>query len=193
HSIEARVLGGTGAVGAVLFGLFLAAAAVICLRSARTRGEVAVGVSAFAMLTYWFVHGSVDWLWEFPAVTAPVLAVVAATASAHRAESRDQRAERARGRRLVPIAAGIGVAAVLLVPAWLAARETALAVGSWRSDPGRAYGRLENAAWLNRFSDEPYVLAGTIAERERDWPRAEHYFTLALRRTPSNWYSQLEL
>jgi hypothetical protein len=193
HSIEARVFGGTGAVGALLFGLFLVAAAAICFRSARRRREAAVGIAALAMLTYWFFHGSVDWLWEFPAVTAPVLAVVAVTASAHEAESRDRQAGGGLGWRWVPIWGAVALAALLLVPAWLAARETALAVGTWRSKPTSAYAQLDNAAGLNRLSDEPYVLAGTIAERKRDWPRAAHYFTLALRRVPSNWYSQLEL
>jgi len=37
------------------------------------------------------------------------------------------------------------------------------------------------------------VLAGTVAERRRDWPRVEQFFTSALERTDDNWYSRLEL
>jgi hypothetical protein len=196
HSLEARLLGGTGAVGFALFAVFLAAAAWQTISAARRRfGDpfAAVGSAALAMLAYWFAHGSVDWLWEFPGVTAPV--VVAVACCSRRSERERRRVLPAfvrHGRRFVAVAAVV-VSALLLAPAWIAARDIASATASWRTDLAGAYGRLQDAASLNRLSDEPYVVAGTIAERRRDWPEVERQFARALARNPQNWYSHLEL
>ncbi len=181
-------------MGTFLFAVFLSAAlwqAVAAARS-RTGSASAVGTTAFAMLAYWFTHGSVDWLWEFPGVTAPV--VVALAACPGRGDP-VRRTARVRGGRLLKYAAaGVAVVAVVaLAPAWLAARDVAVASSSWRSDFAGAYATLDRAAELNRLSDQPYVVKGTIAERKRDWESAESAFRQALLRNRRNWYSQLEL
>jgi hypothetical protein len=144
------------------------------------------------MLVYWIAHGSVDWLWEFPALTCPVVAVVACATVAEESV-RPIALSSLRHRLSVAALALASVASlVALVPAWLAARDTALAVRVWRADPTTAYARLAHAARLNRLSDQPYVIAGTIAERRRDWPTAQNFFGRALARNDTNWYSRLE-
>jgi hypothetical protein len=190
HSLEASLFGGTGVVGFALFAIFVGAAGLICLRATRSRlpGRSTAGLAVFAMATYWFAHSSVDWLWEFPALTGPALAVVACLDSC---EGLERRAARVRGRPLVIGAAAL-FAAVALVPAWLAARETSLGAHEWRTETAQAFADLDSAARLNRLSDQAYVIAGTIAERRRTWQLAERYFSLALRRNRSNWYSHLE-
>jgi tetratricopeptide (TPR) repeat protein len=45
---------------------------------------------------------------------------------------------------------------------------------------------------LNPLSDEPYLLAGSIALRYGDLRRADHEFALALGRTPGDAYATLE-
>ncbi len=72
HSVELRTLQQTGLVGAALLCLFLGAALVAGFRGLRTAAPAARGVSAAALLVfgYWIVHGSVDWLWEIPALSA---------------------------------------------------------------------------------------------------------------------------
>jgi tetratricopeptide (TPR) repeat protein len=89
-------------------------------------------------------------------------------------------------------AAGV-VSAAVLGSGWLAARDVAVALSGWRTDLPAAYANLRQAASLNRLTDEPYVVAGTLAERHGDWPLAERQFRLALRRDDRNWYSHLEL
>jgi Flp pilus assembly protein TadD len=84
-------------------------------------------------------------------------------------------------------------AAVALAPAWIAARDVASALSVWHSQLGTAYADLRQASALNPVTDEPYVVAGTIAERRLDWPRARRQFELALGRTDENWYSHMEL
>jgi tetratricopeptide (TPR) repeat protein len=193
HSLEARLLGGTGVVGFVLFGGWAAISAWLALAAARSRTAFAgVGAAALAMLAYWIAHGSVDWLWEFPALTFPVVAVVACATVAE--ESARPIVSSSIRHRLAVVALVVASIASLaaLAPVWLAARDTALAVRVWRADSATAYDRLADAARLNRLSDQPYVIAGTVAERRRDWPKAERLFSQALQRNRFNWYSLLE-
>ena len=72
HSVELRTLQQTGLIGTALLSLFFGAALVAGLRGLRTRSAGARGVSLAALLVfgYWIVHGSVDWLWEIPALSA---------------------------------------------------------------------------------------------------------------------------
>jgi hypothetical protein len=194
HSLEARVLGGTGLIGFLLFGGFVASAGLLCLSAARSRlpGRGTLGLAAVSIFGYWLAHGSVDWLWEFPALTGPALATVACTASCVETAPRGPWSKRARRALAAASIVAAVAAAVALGPAWLAARETSLGVQVWRAEPALAYERLDQAARLNRLSDQPYLIAGTVAERKRDWQRAGRYFTLALDRNSSNWYALLE-
>jgi hypothetical protein len=191
HSLEASLLGGTGVVGFVLFGIFVAAAALICVNAARSRlpGRATAGLAVLGTAVYWFAHGSVDWLWEFPAVTGPAVAAVACLASVDATQTRTRKVPW----RPVAIAVGTFAAVVALVPAWLAARQTSLGAEVWRDDAAQAYSHLDAAGRLNRLSDEPFVIAGTIAERRRNWTLASRYFARALARNKANWYSLLEL
>lgn len=195
HSLEASLLGGTGLVGFLLFAVFIVSAVMICIGAARSQlpGRATVGLAATSMVAYWLAHGSVDWLWEFPALAAPTFAVIACVASADPDGSRRAISPRVRGLLVGGCAAALLGSLVALGPAWLAARDLSLGVQVWRADASRAYARLDDAARLNPLSDQPYVLAGTIAERRRDWPRAERYFSRAIARNGSNWYSHLEL
>jgi hypothetical protein len=193
HSLEARLLGGTGLVGFLLFGGWATISMWLATAAARSGTDFAgVGAAALAMLAYWIAHGSVDWLWEFPALTCPVVAVVACATVAE--ESLRPIVSSSKRRRLCVAALALASMAslVALVPAWLATNDTAVAVRVWRDDPATAYARVADAARLNRVSDQPYVIGGTIAERRRDWPKAERLFSRALQRNRSNWYSLLE-
>ena len=76
HSLEVRVLSQTGMVGALLFVAFVVCAIAAAVRGLRRgtrfgRAIPAVSVAAFA---YWLGHASGDWLWAFPALTAPAFA-----------------------------------------------------------------------------------------------------------------------
>jgi tetratricopeptide (TPR) repeat protein len=62
----------------------------------------------------------------------------------------------------------------------------------WTSSPATAFARLDEAARLNPLSDEPYLLAGSIALRFGDLTRADHEFSLALDRSPGDAYATLE-
>ena len=104
----------------------------------------------------------------------------------------------ARGRRSLRPWIALGgalfalAAVVSLTAPWLSELQTESAARIWVRDPAQAYARLDDAARLNPLSDEPYVVAGSIALRLGELGRADHEFALALGRTPGEAYATLE-
>jgi tetratricopeptide (TPR) repeat protein len=199
HSVELRTLAQTGLVGALLLGAALVAACVAAGRAMRRRtgwgaAAAASGVGAFA---YWLVHGSVDWLWEFPALGGAAFALVgiAAGLAPRRTEPPASfRRPLAGGPVAAAIVGAVGLLLVLSFGApWLADRYSSQAARIWGARPARAFDRLDTAAGLNPLSPRPKLLAGAIALR-LDRPRlAERYYREAVDRDPNGGSAYLEL
>ncbi len=214
HSVEVRTLAETGLIGSLLALVGLGAALVAAARGLRGpdplgRVVVAAALGGFA---YWAVHGSVDWFWEFAGLGASAFALlglacalVPRTAAAVEpcAGGVDQVAEassasgrwRSAGLRRLTIGVGACVAvlaALSLTAPWLSQLEVESAARVWPHAPQTAYARLNDAASLNPLSDEPYLVAGSIALRFGDLARADHEFALALGRQPGDAYATLE-
>jgi hypothetical protein len=201
----------------------LAAARAAGLATARARDPLAAAVAAAALagFGYWIVHGSFDWFFEFAGLGAPAFAMLglavslaprSRTASAEASAAPalpsafepGERRGRAAGRRLAERvearhgAAALGAiaaaaaAASLLAP-WLSGLQLESAARIWTTSPLDAYSRLHDAAALNPLSDQAYLLAGSIALRYGDLPRAERQFALARGRVPDDAYATLEL
>lgn len=195
HSLELRLLAQTGLVGTLLFAGFLGAALAAGAAGYRRTGPDTRALAAACLggFVYWLVHGSVDWLWEFPALGAPAIAFLAIAA----------RAGPARLPAATPLTTILRLRYLLLVPAaaagaaialpWTAAHDVGAATAAWRTDPGQAFRRLDRAATLNPLDDEADLVAGVIAVRLRDRPRAVRSFKRALARNPSGWFARLEL
>jgi tetratricopeptide (TPR) repeat protein len=83
-------------------------------------------------------------------------------------------------------------AALSLIAPWLSQLRVESAARIWPTAPRAAYSDLHDAARLNPLSDEPYLLAGSIALRFGDLVRAGHEFSLALDRNPGDAYATLE-
>jgi hypothetical protein len=187
-SIELRALSETGIVGAVLFFGFLAAAIGQAWRRARRTRAPGVALACVAGCGYWLVHASVDWFWEFPALTGAALALLA-LAGATGAPVRQGPARRARlwapARFAALAGAALAAAAVLAVP-WIAVRLTDEAAASGASS--RTYAVLGTAASLNPFSERAALTEATVAanagQRQREWRALQ----AALRRSPRDWY-----
>ena len=193
HSLELGVLSQMGLVGALLLAGAFAAALVGAARarSLPPAGRAAA-VACAAVFGYWLLHASIDWFWEFPALTG---AAIAALGMAAALGPRDPvAAPKALPRPLLAVAAA-GAAALALsfaVP-WLAELELDRAQDSWRADPSAAFGRLDRAAALNPLTVRPQLTAGTIALRLGRTALAEREFRDALRREPDEAYALLEL
>jgi tetratricopeptide (TPR) repeat protein len=224
HSVELRVLAQTGIVGALLAvgGL---AAALVAVALALRRGDPLARLAAAAAVSgfsYWLVHGSFDWFWEFAGLGGPAFALLglacalSATAAAPApaaagvrgptssggpaaAGSRPPRGERVLRALRAPgvwvrVAAallGVALAGALAAP-WISQLEVEQAARVWTVAPSRAYAQLDDAAGVDPLSDEPYVLAGSIALRYGALSRADGYFAKALSRNAGDSYALLE-
>jgi tetratricopeptide (TPR) repeat protein len=219
HSVEIRTLSQTGLVGALLaligLGAALLAGGRAAVSSIARRSDplaAAVAAAALAGFAYWVVHGSFDWFWEFAGLGAPAFALLGLTCSLGRdrvlaatgdvamagapaTALLDRRSPRGPMRRRL-LTAGLALvalaAAASLITPWLSQLHVQTAARIWPTAPRKAYSDLNDAARLNPLSDEPYVLAGSIALRFGDLARADHEFSLALKRDPGDAYATLE-
>jgi O-Antigen ligase len=197
HSFELRLLAHTGIAGFLLFAGFLAAALVAALAGRRRAGPTtaAVGATALLPLLVWLVHGSVDWLWEIPALSGPAFAFLALAGASTCQVARAPTPRSSRSRRGRPVLrAALGalalLAAALFALPYAAEREIAAASSGWPADPARAFARLDRAARLDPLSPRPQLVAGVIA-LELGRPRlAEDRFGRALARDEGDWFAR---
>jgi O-Antigen ligase len=197
HSWELRLLAHTGIVGFIALIVFLAAALTAALRRRAPPGSLrgAVAATALMALIVWLIHGSVDWFWEMPALSAPALGFLA-MAGALTEDQGTERALRSRApsrlRTALAIACGglaFLAAVVALSFAYLSVREVSVASDLRASNPVQSLAHLKTAAKLNPFSSEPGRLGGTIALQTGNYQDAERRFGQAVSRQPGGWFS----
>jgi O-antigen ligase/polysaccharide polymerase Wzy-like membrane protein len=187
HSVVMGLLSETGALGTILFTVFLAGAGVAVWRVRRDPTRAALASGGAAACVYWLAHGSVDWLWEFPALGGVSLVFLGLAVAGH-----SPSAGRARPVRLA--AAALAVAAALsFIPPWLSAHQVDRATAVWQTDPGLAFALLHQAARLNPVSDDSPVTELTIAAQLGDSRRMAASARSAIARDGDNWYSHLQL
>lgn len=203
HSIELRAVVQTGIVGAVLLAIALGAAVAGGWSNARRRPGLAGGAAAGGLLVFaqWFVQGSADWFWEFPALGGAAFAMLGLACGA-RAPDPAPAGDGAPARRLprvgaVAVAATAGTLALCAAASfalpWMSAIEVRRATRSWTVSPAAAYRQLHLAADLNPLSPQPALTEGAIALRRGATARARGAFERALARDPRNAYAVLEL
>jgi len=197
ESTELRALSETGLVGGVLFFSFLVLAFRRALFAARGTAAPSAALACVAGFGYWFFHSSVDWFWEFPALSAPAFALLG-IAGASLADGGTERATR----RLHAAPPGVGRASAValalaatgaLVLPWVAVRQTDQALAIAHSSPTRAYALLRNAGRLNPFSETPPLAEATLAANAGDRARERRALLAALRRNHWDWYAYMML
>jgi tetratricopeptide (TPR) repeat protein len=139
------------------------------------------------------VHGSIDWLWEIPALGASALALLGLAAGLVRSPAREAVPNGAH------FAAALAAAGALFLAAaasyafpGLAAIELERAVQA-RPDSEQAFSHLERARRLNPLSERADIVAGTLAAQGGDAERVRTAFQRALERNPDDWYAHLRL
>lgn len=195
HSLEIMVLSQLGLVGGLLFVAFLGAAGVAVLpRGHEEPAATTVVGAALAGSMYFFVHASVDWFWEIPALGAPAFALLGLALSVRTCARRGEAVSSVRAPApVLGIAVAVaGAAAVACALPWLSQRQIDRALAVWRSDPNSAYAHLERARSLDPLSAQPDLVAGVIAARLDDRARMLALFRRSLERNPRSWYAQLE-
>lgn len=195
HSLPVRVLSQTGLVGALLLAASIAAALVAAAGALLRSRDLAAGVAAAGVLVaaYWLVHGSLDWLWEFPGLGAPAFAALGLAA----ALGDGGRGLPGVGRRprvviAIGVAATIALAASLTGP-WLAEVYVRHAGQVWQTQPAAAGTDLDRARQLNPLSPIPDLTRGTIAVRRARLEEARGAFLAALGRDERDAYAHLQL
>ena len=196
HSLALGVLSQVGLIGAALLLAFLFAIADATRRALARAGETrTLAVGALAGFTVWFVHGLLDWLWEFPALGILSFALLGLAARGATDDVAPQRRRPRLGPRAQRVAVGVAALAVTasFVTLGSAARLTRTALDEAPRDPARAIQRLGQAASIDRLAASPLLTRGVLALRLGDRATAERAFVGALEREPRNWFAELEL
>lgn len=193
HSIELRVLSMTGIVGVLLFGGALVAAlmaSATALRRSRPTAGVAAATGVM-MFAYFILHGSLDWLWEFPALGGAAFAALGIAATVDRPPS----ALAYRLPRPAIVVMGVlgAILAVSLTLPWLAERDLRQARRIAGHNPAGAVHRLERAAGLNPLSPIPLTTAAVIEVGRGRVGAGERLYERALRRDPGDPFAYLQL
>ncbi len=184
HSIELETLGELGLPGLAFLLLGLGGAVIGAARASRT-GPAAAALAGFAVVTgtYWLVHSSMDWFFPFPALTAPVLALLGSACAPAVLEARPFRRGRA---RWAMVAAAVTLA-VSVVPPYLSDRYVDAAYDGWRADQQSAFRNLDRAEAMNPLSEEPMMARGGIARAAGDREAAILAFQEAAEERPEEW------
>jgi O-Antigen ligase len=178
HSILFGTLGQLGLVGASLLSGFLLGGFAGGRRVNDAAGRAAVAAALVAVAA-WLAQASIDWLWELPGVTAPVIALLGLVAALGREPVSPRR-------RLAIVAPAVVAAASLAFPA-LAAR------GVERAARTGSIAAADRASDLNPLSNRAATVAGVLALRAGDGATARREFREAVARDGHDWYAQLQL
>lgn len=194
HNVELRALSQTGLIGfLLLFGALGAAVARplrLALRQPGPTGVVAgIGLT---VLAYWLLHGTFDWLWEFPGLGGPALGLLG-LALAVDPLARSGGAWRLPRPVVVAAAVVAGLVTVGLTLPWLAERDLRKAQSEAASNPAGALERLDRSSSLNPLSARADLSAGVIHLRAARLGEAEQEFEQALERDPRDAYAHLQL
>lgn len=201
HSLPLRLLTHTGLVGALLFALFglFAAAAVAsqargARRGARSAAALAGPVAALPACV-WLLHGSVDWLWEYPALSASALTLLGAATALRPAAPEPGARRRARHAWLRPAIGGLvaTACAAVVIPSYIAERDVTQAAAGWPANPPAALARLDRARALNPLSTRTSLVEGVIETRRGRLAAARTSFERAAAREPQDWFARFEL
>ena len=184
HSLYAEVLGELGVVGLALVLLALGALLAACLR--RVRGpDRPVAAAVAAVLAVWMVHAGIDWHWEMPVVTLPVLALAAAMSGRAPAA-----ATRPSPDRFPRILIGLGCLALALTPAlvWQSTRHVQAADRAFeRHDCATSMSEALAAIDTLDAQAEPFTLLGYCDLRLGRLESGEGAMLAAVDRDPENW------
>lgn len=197
HSLPLRAVVHTGLVGALLLAVALGGLVAAGVRQRGAPGdERGLAGVALVPLVVWALHGSVDWLWEFPLLSVLALGLAAAAGSRPAGEGpaalgwvRSRRARQVLTGGVIALAA---LGAVAVLADYVAQRDVRAASRGWPSDPAGAFERLDQARDLTP-SARPAIVEGVIAQRVGDPRRAEAAFAEAADREPDDWFARFQL
>jgi len=203
HSVPLEFLSETGIAGAALAigGLALLAAAAIRRLRASTGSERAYAGALMAACAAWAAHVWVDWDWDIPAVTLPVLIFLGVLAARPTGSPESPLARRGPG--VAGLVVGGLVLALFAISAVLPAlaREKSndaltLAAKGGTKNLREADEQAAAARKLDPFALDPVLTSADLARRRGDVERAVGMLVEAVRRQPDNprpWVSLAQI
>jgi len=207
HNMPLQFLAETGIVGALLVSGaigFLLFCALDRLRAMPRGRERDLGAALIAGAVAWLVHGLVDWDWDIPGVTVPVLIFLGVLAAAPWQPRGTAPALRsATGTRGLALALACVCLGLIVVSAGLpmVADQKASAAQAVSKDAGPgelqdAAANADLAARLDPTAVRPLLAAAALAEGRDRLLQARRFLLDAADRQPYNstvWYRLLEL
>lgn len=183
HSLYLEALAELGVVGLALIVLSLGVVLARLVRLARG-GDRALYGAILAIALAWTLHAGVDWDWEMPAATIPVLALGGLALAAGTARVGPPA-------RLTRLVLGIGLLIVAVSPALIASSQSRLnqSVRAFRQgDCDVAVDRALSSASALNVRPEPYEIIAYCDARRRGANRlGVQMMEEAVQRDPDNW------
>ncbi len=184
HSLYLEVLAELGVVGLVLLTVALLVPLVALLR--RRMEDRPLWSAVLALTVAWAVHAGIDWDWEMPALTLPVIALLGA-ACAREAVHGDSRRTLGRLPRLL---AGLGILLLILTPVRLGLSQRYLdqSLTAFRAgDCATATEKALAAAETVDSRPQAFELLGYCDARAGRYALARRMLDAAQRRDPGTW------
>lgn len=194
HNVPLEFLSETGLIGAGLALGGLALLGIAATRTARRGGDPRERAYAATLVVgagAWGLHTLVDWDWDIPGVTLPVLlflGVLAARPPGPGASQRPGGGPRALrfGLGAAALAAVIALAALPALSKQLTDDALAQAATNTKADLDAAGEKAALAKRLNPFAVEPVFAQAAIAERGNQASAAADLLVEAVKRQPDN-------
>ena len=207
HNMPLQFLAETGIVGTLLVSGaigFLLFCALDRLRAMPGGRERDIAVALFAGAVAWLVHGLVDWDWDIPAVTVPVLMFLGVlVAGPWQPRGTAGLLRRASGARGLAVALACVCAALVIVSAGLpmladqkASSAQAVSTDASERELQDAAAQADLAARLDPTAVRPLLASAAIAEGRDRLLDARRFLLEAVDRQPYSsaaWFRLLEL
>ncbi len=184
HGVGFETLAELGFPGLLMLLTFLVGVAIGIRRSRRLGPAAsALGAIAFTAGSYWLAQTSVDWFWPYPAVTAPVLALLGAAC----APSLRTLDVVNLGRWRLAATVGAVVLGISVLAPWAAEEYVNHAYGEWRTDFPKAMSDADRAKSIFPMSAGPLLVKGAIAREAGRSSIAIDAFRQVTEQLPEEW------